>query len=813
MLESWRQDVRYAARALGRSPLFTLTAILSLAIGTGATTAIFTLVNTLLLRPPPGIGAPERLVDVGRSQDGQGFDNMSYPNYVDYRDRTTTLSGLAGIQLEPRSLSLAGPGGGEAVQGTVVSGNFFDVLQVRPAAGRFFLAEEDRVPGAHPVVVLSHRYWRDRFAGDAAVVGRTVVLNGTPFTVVGVAAEGFQGPSILAPDLWVPVMSMPLLGGSAGMLDARQAVWLMAVGRLKPGVPVSAAQAELGGIARQLEQAYPESNEGHGARVLPASVFPGEMRTMVRGFLALLLAVTLLVLLIASTNVAGMLLARAAARRREIAVRLALGASRGRLLRQLLTESLLLFAVAGVAGVLVAYWMVAGLLALVPRLPVPVAFDPALDWRVLAFALLVSLGAGLLAGLAPALQSTRPALVPALKSDASGGGGSGRLRLRSGLLVAQMALSMLLLVGAGLFLRALVQARAIDPGFDPAGVEIASLDLQLANYTDSTGPQFAATLLERARAMPGVQHAALSTALPLGGGGLGLGGIEVPGRTPPDERRGWNADWNVVSPGYFDVMRLPLARGRDFTDADRTGAPDVAIINQTLAGWLYPGQDAIGQTFRNGDRTVTIVGVARDAKYRTLGEPPRGFVYVPLAQRYMSRTTLLVRTTPGASAVAPVRRLLAELDAALPILNQMSLVEYTAASLFPQRVALWVAGSLGVVALLLAVLGIYGVTAYAVTQRTRELGIRIALGAGRPRVVRLVLRQGVLLAGIGVLVGLAAAAALTRLLRGLLYGIAPTDPLAFGAAALLLVAAAVAASWIPARRASRVDPMVALRSE
>lgn len=812
MLESWRQDARYALRALGRSPLFTITAILSLAIGTGATTAIFTLVNALLLRPPPGIGAPERLVDVGRTRRGQGFDNMSYPNYADYRDRNTTLAGLAAMQVEPRSLSLAGPGGGQAVRGAVVTGNFFDVLQARPAVGRFFLPEEDRVPGAHAVAVLSHRFWQERLGGDAAVVGRTVVLNGSPFTVVGVAAEDFQGPSVIAPDLWVPMMSTTLVGGGTEMFEERRIVWLVAIGRLKPDVSVNAVQAELSGIARQLEQAYPESNEAQGVRVLPSSAFPGFLRTVVRAFLGLLFAVTMLVLLIASTNVAGMLLARAAGRRREIAVRLAIGASRARLLRQLLTESLLLFVAAGAAGVVVAHWMVAGLLALIPRLPVPVVFEPTIDWRVLGFALAVSLGAGLLAGLAPALQSTRPALVPALKSDASGGRG-GRLRLRSGLLVAQMALSMLLLVGAGLFLRALVHARDIDPGFDPRGVELASLDLQLSRHTDSTGRQFAATLLERARAIPGVQHATLSTALPLDGGGLGLGPIDVAGRTPPDAERGWEADWNVVAPGYFDVMRLPLVRGRDVADADQAGTPDVAVINETLAGWLFPGEDAVGRTFRNGERTVTVVGVARDAKYRSLGEPPRGMVYVPLAQRYMGRTTLLVRTAPGVRVATPVRRLLAELDPSLPILNQTTLVEYTAMSLFPQRVALWVAGSLGVVALLLAVLGIYGVTAYAVTQRTRELGIRIALGAQRARVQRLVLRQGVLLAGAGVLVGLAAAAAVTRLLAGLLYGIAPTDPVAFGSAALLLVLAAAAASWFPARRAAGVDPMVALRSE
>ena len=811
MLESFVRDARQAARALIRSPIFTLTAVLSLAIGIGATTAIFTLVDTLLFRPPPGVRSADRLVSVGRSQDGAGFDNFSYPNFVDYRDRNTTLAGLAAMQYEPRALSLAGPEGGEAVEGSIVSGNFFEVLQTRPALGRFFLAEEDRVPGAHPVVVLSHRYWRDRFSGDSGIVGRGIVLNGSPFTVVGVAEEGFRGPMVLAPDLWAPFMASTLLGSTESLLTGRQNVWLMAIGRLNPGVGVSQAQAELSTIASQLEQAYPEVNRGQGARVAPATLFPGDFQRIVNAFMAFLLALALLVLLVAGMNVAGMMLARAAARRREIAVRLAIGASRARLLRQLITESMLLFLAAGAAGVVLAYWLVAGLMSLVPRLPVQLAVDPSIDWRVLSFALAVSLVAGLLTGLAPALQSTRPSLAPELRSDV--GGTPRRQRLRSGLLVAQMAFSMLLLVTAGLFARALVQARSIDPGFDTRDVQIASLDLQLVNYDPDEGRRFADALVERTRAIPGVQHAALSVMLPLDGGGFALGGLEVAGHEPPDGGRSWSADWNVVTPGYFDVMRIPVLRGRVFTDADREGTPDVAIVNETLAERIWPGEDAIGQTFGNDGRTVTVIGIARDAKYRTLGEDPRRFVYVPLAQRYRGRLSLMARTAPGVPVAVPIRRLVAELEPALPILSEETLAEHSQIALFPQRVALWVAGSLGIVALLLAVLGIYGVTAFGVAQRTREIGIRIALGAQRERVLRLVLRQGVLLAGIGIVAGLALALAVTRLLERMLYGVPGTDFVALGAATLALVGAALVASWIPARRAAGVDPMVALRSE
>ncbi|HUQ81329.1 MAG TPA: ABC transporter permease [Gemmatimonadaceae bacterium] len=814
MLDLLKQDVRYAIRALGRSRLFVIVSVLSIAIGVGATTAIVTLANTLLLRPPPGVGHPERVVTVGATRDTRGFDNFSYPNFVDYRSAARSLAGLAAIRVEPQAVSLAGPSGGEPLQMGAASGNFFEVLEARPALGRFFTPDEDRAPGASPVVVLSHRFWNRRFQADSSIVGKPIVLNGSPFTVVGVAAERFQGPFVIAPDLWVPLTASSLLGLASDIFENRRAVWIMGIGRLAPDVGIGQAQADLSAIATRLAQQYPNENKGRGLAVMPASLFPGDMRPMIAAFLGLLLAVAGLVLMIASTNVAGMLLARASARRREIAVRLALGASRGQLVVQLVIESLLVFAVAGATGLLLAKWLVSGLLALVPRLPVPLAVDPRLDWRVLTFALVVSLVTGLLAGLVPALQSTRPDLVPTLKSDTGGTGTRQRLRLRSGLLVAQIAFSMLLLVVGGLFARALTHAREIDPGFDPRGVYVASLDLGLANNDSISGRRVAATILERARGIPGVRSAALSTMLPLDGGGLGLGSIKAAGREPPAGQDGWREDWNVVTPGYFATMGTPLVRGRDFTESDRAGAADVAILNEAFAGVLFPGQDAVGRTLTNDDRVVTIIGLARNAKYRSLGEAQRNFIYVPLAQRYMGRTNLLVKTTSGPSSVAaPIRRLLQDVDARLPILRQQTMEEQTATSLFPQRVALYVSGGLGTVALLLALLGIYGVTAFSVSQRTREIGVRTALGAQRSHVIGLVLRQGVVLAAVGVFVGSLAAFGATRLLASLLYGMPATDVVAFGGAALALAVAAVAASWIPARRAARVDPIIALRSE
>lgn len=811
LLDHLRQDSRYALRGLVRSPVFSITAILSLAIGVGGTAAIYSLANSLLLNAPAGVGNPDRVVNVGRSQNGQGFDNFAYTTFADYRDRNSTLTGLAAVEFTPRRLSLRGTDGGEAIEGAVVSGNFFTVLAARPALGRFFLDEEDRTPRTHAVAVLSHRLWTERFDGDSSVISTAIVLNGTPFTVVGVAAEGFHGPTFTSADVWVPMMASPWLGTPESMLTTeRGGAWIMALGRLKPDVGIAQAQADLATIQAQLGQAFPEAYEGKGVRVMPLSLFPGDMRGMVGLFTTFLFVLTGLVLVIGGTNVAGMLLARSAARRREIAVRLAIGASRARLVRQLVTESALLFAVAGAIGALLASWLLAVLMSLIPSLPFTVSIEPSIDWRVILFALGVATIAGILAGLAPALQSTKPALAPELRSDVGGSGQ--RQRLRNILLVMQVTFSMLLLVVAGLFGRALLSARAIDPGFDPGNVHVATLDFGLVNHTPQTGRQFADRLVQGTTALPGVESVALARMIPLQNGGMGLGAVLVDGRPASAENPSWNADWNIVTPTYFDVLRIPMVRGRSFTDADRSGAADVAIINERLAASIWPGEEAVGKQFRNDDRVVTIVGVARDARYRTLGESPRAFIYVPFAQRYSGEMSLLVRSSEASPAPA-IRRLVADLDPSLPILASQSLVELTAVGLFAQRIAAWVAGSLGGVALLLALIGIYGVTAFGVAQRTRELGIRIALGSSRSRLLGMVVGHGFRLASLGVALGVLLSIAATRLLESLLLGVSGTDPVALGGAGVLLVGAALLASWIPALRAARIDPMVALRQE
>ena len=813
MGHAW-QDLRFAARLLRRSPLFTLVAVSSLAIGIGANTTIFSVVNSLLVRPRPGV-VEAGLVDVGRTQDGAGFDNMSYPNYLDYREASrSVLEDLAALRVEPQPMSLSEGDGAISVYGQTVSGNFFDVLGVTPAAGRFFLPEEDVVPGERLVAVASHRFWQDRFGGDPSLVGRTVTLNGQPFTIVGIAPEGFTGTMVLRPDVWVPINTF----ADRRLLTMREGVWLMGVGRLAPGVTIGQAQAALSTVATRLEQAYPDANEGKGVAVLASSAFPAEMGLYVRAFLSILMGLVGLVLLIASVNVAGMLLARATVRRREIAVRLAIGAGRGRIVGQLVTESLLLFAAGGAAGLVLAVWLRSLLVALLPQLPFPLTIDLPLDGRVLAFTMLVSLAAGALTGLAPALRVSRESVVPALKDEGQGPG-SRRFGLRNLLVASQVALALLLVVAAGLLMRALQGASRIDPGFDPTGVELVSLDFRLGGLDEASGLPFAETLIERVRALPGVESAALTRQLALDGSGFGLGGIRPEDHPLPGDRETLGPDWNIVTPGYFETMRIELAEGRPFRELDRAGAPAVAIINQTLANQLWPGERPIGRRIVNPqppdgeDIVLEVVGVEKDRKYRSLGETPRGYIYVPLAQRYSARLNLLVKREDGPSLVPAVRGVVRDLNPNLPVVQAQALADYIAVGLLPQRIALSVAGSLGMVGLLLAAVGIYGVTAYSVSRRTREIGIRIALGAARGDVVRMVLRQGATLAGAGVAAGVVVALVASRAIASLLYGIGPADPLTYATAAAIFAAMTLLASWAPARRAAAIDPMRALRDE
>jgi predicted permease len=816
MLETAWQDVRYGLRLLGRSPLFTATAVLSLAIGIGANTAIFSAVSALVLRSLPGVQNAGRLVDIGRTQDGSGFDNSSYPNFRDVRARVTTLTDVYAVRLDPGPMGLGGQDGAERIYGTLVSANYFTVLGTTPAVGRLLVdADDSGAPGSHQVMVISYELWQRRFGGDRNVIGQTVTVNGAPFAIVGVAPPGFQGTTVMRSDAWVPITTMPIAmpRRNASLLDMREGVWLVMGGRLKPGVTVAQANAEIAAIGAALEREFPRENRGKGLKAMRSAVVPGNMDVFA-GFLALLMAIVGVVLLIACVNLSGMLLARAAGRRREVAVRLAIGATRARLARQMLTETVLLFAGGGVLGVLLSRWLQAMLLGVLPQLPVPIGIDMPMDLHVLAFALVLSFGAALVSGLAPALQASRPDVVRALKAEGAGAGS--RLRLRSAFLVGQVALSLLLVVTAGLFLRALGHATSIDPGFSAANVDVAMLDLSLARYTDVTGPGFERDLLSRAASRPGVASAALAIDLPLDGGNVGLGSLKTPG-IRHGESEEVSAHWNAVSPGYFKTLNLPLAKGRDFTDSDVPAAPHVAIVNEALARAAWGTADAVGRTIQAnytdaGWEPVTIVGVTTDAQVEWLGGTVVPLIYVPLTQRYAPRVALLIKTS-GVSAIPLMRALVRELNPNLPVTQAMPLTDINALELIPQRVAAAAAGAFGVVGLLLAAIGVYGMTSYNVNQRVREIGIRIALGADRGAVLGMILRQGAVLTVIGIGIGLAAGVVVSLVVRSLLFGISALDPVTFGGGAALFVGVALAASLGPALRATRVDPIVALRAE
>ncbi|HVD92156.1 MAG TPA: ABC transporter permease [Vicinamibacterales bacterium] len=813
MLETIWQDVRYGFRLLRRSPLFTITAAASLAIGIGANTTIFSVASAMLLRPLPGLAEPERLVDIGRTQDGKGFDTTSYPNYRDVRERVTTLSEVVAYRIEPQPISLGNGQDAERIYGAPVTGNYFRALGTQPVRGRLFTDEDDK-RGGPAVAVISYELWQRHFAGAADTVGRLVTFNGHQVAIIGITPPGFQGTTLMRADAWLPLalasIGTPRFGER--LFTDRHAVWLVMNGRLKPGVSIAQANAELDAIAVSLRKEYPEANRGKGLRAMRSAIIPGQVDAVV-GFLGLLLGIVALVLLAACVNLAGMMLARATSRRREIAVRLAIGANRGRLVRQLITETLILFAAGCGLGLLLTRWLTGLLLAVLPTLPVPIGVDIGVDWRVLVFAIVISFAAAILSALAPALQASRPDLVPALRVDAAGGGG--RLRLRSAFIVAQVTISLVLVIAGALFVRALGRAASIDPGFDQANVDVVTMDLSLSGYKDAEAIAFASRLLERVRALPDVQAAAWTTDLPLDGGRMGLGALRVPGVTPPAGMSSFPADWNAVSPDQFKTLGIRLMRGRDFTEQDTTGAPGVIIINEAMARSVWKTTDVVGRQIEaetSKKQILTVVGVAPDTQVITLGGTVEPYVYVPMAQQYVSRASLLVKST-GGGTIGKVRALLRELNPNLPVTTAMPLAQVTALTLIPQRIAGAVAASLGVVVLLLAAIGLYGVTSYSVGRRTREIGIRMALGADRGTVLRLVIRQGLVLTAIGVALGLAAGAAGAQVLRSLLFGISALDPLAFGGAALLFGLVSLAASYFPARRATRVDPMVALRTE
>jgi macrolide transport system ATP-binding/permease protein len=783
-----------------------------MALGIGANTSIFSLIDTVLLRPL-AVHEPGQLRQIyGTANNGKDVSTQSYLNYKDYRDRNTVMSGMVAYRIVVSSLSHAG--NNQRVWGYLVSGNYFDVLGVKPALGRAFLPEEDQAPGSGSVTVLSHGCWERRFGSNPAIIGQTVQFNGQPFTVIGVAPKGFIGTEVAyAPEMFVPITMATTIEPGARWLESRTSDNLFMVGRLKPGMSEAQAQAGLETLTAQLAQEYPE-NAGRGVLMMEPGLFLPEIRNSVFGFAGVLFAVGGLVLLLACVNLANLLLARATERRKEIAVRLAVGASRTRLVRQLLTESVLISLAGGAAGVALAAFINKTVRGIQLPTDISLLFDLRLDWRVLTFTLVLSVATGILFSLIPALQSSKPELVPALKDEASMAGFR-RSRLRNSLVVAQVSLSIVLLLCAGLIVRSLQAAQKMRPGFNPESAVALSFSVVLQGYDEARGRAFYKQVLEHAAALPEVRSVAFTDNLPLGlnynSSTVYIEGAEAVGRSKLPSVIPF-----ATSPGYFDAMGIPL-RGRDFRMDEDKRENRVAIVNETFARRFYPGQDAIGKRFNwSGPENPfwEIIGVVPDGKYNSLGEDPKPAVYQPFFRDYDGAVTLIARTRGNpATTLAALRAEVQKLDPQLAIYGTKTLTEHMGTSLFPARMAAIALGSFGVLALILAAVGIYGVMSHVVAGRTREIGLRMALGAQLADVRRLILRQGMMLALIGSALGLAIAFGGAQMLKSLLYGVSATDPITFGGVAFTLLAVALFACWIPARRASRVDPMVALRAE
>lgn len=810
------QDLRFGARMLLKNKSFTIVALLSLAVGIGANTAIFSLANAVLFQTP-AVADPERVVSV--FAEGRESFAVSYPDYRDYRERNQVFTDL--LCWGEASLSLTIGGQAEQLTGMLVSGNYFEVLGVQPVLGRSFLPEEDQTPGRYPVVVISYGLWQRGFGGDANIIGREVNLNGNTFTVIGVAPRSFTSTlSIFAPDAWVPMMMQTRVLPLFEALNDRNTRWLQMSGRLKPGTNKAEAEADLNRLALQLAVEYPnrerlvenQAEAGpHEAKLLPVGSLPPRTGRVVAAFMMLLVALVGLVLLIACANLSGLLLARATVRRKEIAVRLALGARRMRIVRQLLTETVLLCLLSGFAGVLLAFWMNRALLSFKPELQLPLELNLRIDARVLIAALVLSLLTGILFGLLPALQASKPDIVATLKDGSYREGARGS-RLRSLLVVGQVALSFLLLVCAGLFWRALNTGRQYQPGLEPERVQTATLDPRFLGYDETRAREFYRQLLERVRAMPGVEASSLASSVSVGNSRSSMG-LEPVGngahleQLPP-------VSFNAVTPGHLALLKLRLLSGRDFTETDRDGAQRVAIIDEIAARQWFPASAPLGERLTDGKDQYVIIGVAERANLTADASTAQPFVYMPVAQAFNTRLVLHVRTQASAAETyAAVRVAVASLDERIPLQFTMPLTDYLRLSLLPQRIVAALAGVCGLVGLALAAIGIFGIMSYAVTQRTREIGIRRALGAQNGDVLRLVMRSGVTIAITGLSLGLLASFAVTRLLAGLLYGISPTDPGTLIGVSVLLAGSALLACYVPARKATKVDPMAALRHE
>lgn len=813
-------DLRAAFRVLKSAPGFSVVAILTLALGIGTTTTVFSWIERVLLNPLPGVAEPQRIVALETRTPAGDLIDTSYPDFRDYQSQAKSFSHL--LVHKERPLNLGTGAAAERVWAELVSGNFFDALGIRPRHGRFFLsADHPDDPAALPVVVISESLWRRRFAADPAIVGRTIKLNQQDFTVIGVAPVTFLGAfNGLAFDVWVPIGAHARLLGPSRWLETRGWHSLHTLGRLAPGATLESARAELATISAQIAAAHPDRPAGVGLAVMPVIASKDGVHRELAKPLLLLLGVAGLLLLLVCANLSNLILLRASTRQREMCIRQALGAGGWRLLRQLLAESLLLSAAGALAGLLLTWWMSDLLRQFLPDATLPISLTADLSGRVLLLALVLSTATALVAGLAPALWAARANLIDVLRASGRAATQLPRAEFfRRALVVAQVAVALVTLACATLAAKSFHAAKHAHPGFEASGVLLAALKLDTSGYTRADASAFLDRLQLRLAALPGIASVALAEHVPLGLANGGWEEVAVPGyaATPQEDLRVYR---NLVSPHYFSLMRIPLLRGREFTDADKRGAPLVAIVNETFARRYFGTSDALGRTFSLwGQRVLTVVGVSRDTKISSIGESARPYFYLSLPQFLSAGTGLAIHLRVADAQTDPLlhlpalRNAVRELDPNVPLFEAVTLEDYTSAARFAQKTAASLLGVLSAIALALTSLGLYGVLAFSVAQRTPEIGVRLALGAAPGDIARLVLTRGAVLVGLGLLLGLLAAIATARLLAALLYGVAPFEPALLAVAILPILLAAFIACWLPARNAARVDPLIALRSE
>ena len=814
------QDLRYGVRTLGKNLGVTIVAVITLALGIGANTAIFSGVSAFVFRPLPVAQPGELARPMEVTEDRGEADEFSYPDFVDYRDQNSVFSGMFAEQMI--QLAIGTETENDVIWGQVVSGNYFDVLRVKPMMGRAFLPEEDKTLGSHPVVVISHSLWERRLASDPQIVGKTIQLNGKPYNVIGVAPPTFTGSKFaLSLDFWVPMMMAEDLQRAPDLLKERGSHWINVVGRLKSGVSLDQASANMSMIARRLNETYPNDRATSTVAVVKSEMEGrfGEATLVMRSGSAIAMSFVGLVMLIDCANVANLLLARAAARRKEIGIRLALGASRARLIRQLLTENILLSLLGGGLGLILAYWLTYLMEGFIPILQYNIVNNFfGIDSGALIFTLGVSLVTAVLFGLAPAWQASKPDIVTVLKGAITTETGKRRrVTLRNTLVVAQVALSLVVLVCGGLFIQSFRNAQRMDPGFAAKNILLMSLNPQLIGYDENQTRDFFRRAIEGVKALPGVEAASVVRRLPLGDSSNSSGPILREGETLQRGSAGRVIMNTTISPGYFDTMQIPLLEGRDFNDRDRKGSQRTIIVNQQMAEILWSGESAVGKRILVGTENkdpLEVVGVVKTGKYRSLSEDPKPFYYYAAMQRDTGDMVLLIRTSVSpTSLVDPTRSYIRTLDRGMPISSVKTMQEHMTWALWAPRMAAALSLAFGLVALLLSAVGLYSVMAYVVSQRTREVGIRMALGAQRRDVLRLMTAYGMSLAFVGLAIGLGLAFALARALSAVLIGTSVYDLTIFLTVPVLLSLVAAAACVFPARRATKVDPLVALRYE